>query len=117
MNNNFILQIPLCIAERTKNYLELSCDIITWFKETFIFTGNKEDILKIKDIYEKFISSEDYNNFTKIQKRKYNKSFLIKYIETNKFFKEYYHSRYNNIRSVLTFWKLKEEDSEDEFIT
>jgi len=117
MNNNFILQIPLCIAERTKNYLELSCDIITWFKETFIFTGNKEDILKIKDIYEKFISSEDYNNFTKIQKRKYNKSFLIKYIETNKFFKGYYHSRYNNIRSVLTFWKLKEEDSEDEFIT
>jgi hypothetical protein len=42
-----ILKIPLTITERTKNYLEESCDIVQWFKENYQLTNNKKDTIKI----------------------------------------------------------------------
>ena len=64
--------------------------------------------LKVKDIYEIFKSSNHYDNMTKIERKKYNKSYFVNYIETNKFFNKYYCSRSENMRTFIRCWKLKE---------
>jgi hypothetical protein len=44
LQNNFILQIPESIKDRTQKYLELSCIILPWFKENYERTIEKEFI-------------------------------------------------------------------------
>jgi phage/plasmid-associated DNA primase len=68
--NKSILKMPKSIVERTQNYLEMSCNIVLWFKENYQNTNDEKDIIKIKDIYEKFSTSEYYFNLSKVEKRK-----------------------------------------------
>ena len=82
--------IPSAIKERTANYLELSCNILQWFKDNYELTNNKKDIIKIKDIFAEFCASSYYFNLTKNEKRKYNKTFFTNYFETNIYLKNYY---------------------------
>lgn len=110
INNNSILIIPPCVAERTKNYLEKSMDIISWFKDNFELTNNIKDIVKIKDIYEHFINSNIYNNMTKNEKKKYNKTYFIEYISTNPFFRHYYCEKNKYYRNFIKCWVIKEDN-------
>lgn len=80
-------------------------DIIEWFKNNYEFTDNKQDIIKVKDIYEKLKISDMFKNLTKVQKLKYNKTFFVELVETNSFFKKFYCNRLNNIRSLILSWK------------
>ena len=48
---------------------------------------------------------------TKIERKKYNKSYFVNYIETNNFFNKYYCSRSENMRTFIRYWKLKVNDS------
>ena len=114
-NNNSIFKIPNSIAERTNNYLELSCNIISWFKDTFELTENKDDIIKVKDIFEIFMRSMHYENMTKADRRKYNKTFFVNFIETNKFFIKYYCSTNGQIRTFIKCWKIKIDDPNNHF--
>ena len=34
---------------RTNNYLDMSCNIISWFKDNYELTNNNNDILKVFD--------------------------------------------------------------------
>jgi len=110
--NGSILKIPDSIKERSEQYLALSCDILQWFKDNYQ-KGTSEDKLKIKEIYEKFILSDYYTNMSRLEKRKYNKSYFVEYFSTNIFMREYYHERINNIRNIITGWKLKDEEDEE----
>jgi hypothetical protein len=93
----------------------MSCNIVQWFKDNYEETNNLKDICKIKDLYDDFCQSVFYFNLSKIEKKKYNKSFFTEYMETNIFFRKYYAERYNNYRTILKGWKKKENDeSEDE---
>jgi phage/plasmid-associated DNA primase len=109
IKNNSILQIPQLIKDRTQNYLELSCNIVQWFKENYEITNNNEYI-KIKDIYEYFTISIYYNNLSKLEKQKYNKTFFYDYFQTNIFLRNYYSERYCNVRFVIRGWKIKTDD-------
>ncbi len=42
------------IEDRSKQYLELSCNIIEWFKENYKITDDIKDILKVKDLFDTF---------------------------------------------------------------
>jgi phage/plasmid-associated DNA primase len=103
--NKSLLQIPQSVLNRTQLYLEMSCQIVSWFKENFEETKNEKDNIKIKDIYNIFIKSEYYFNMSKPQKRKYGKTYFSEYVSSNIFFKKYYSERYNNTRNVLKGWK------------
>jgi phage/plasmid-associated DNA primase len=116
LENNSILNIPKFIADRTQNYLELSCDILSWFKDTFELTGNKEDTIKVKDIYELFTRSTHYENMSKAERKKYNKTYLVTFIETNKFFIPYYVAVSRLLRTFIKCWKLKVDNDENETI-
>lgn len=113
LEQNSVLKLPKSIEERTKNYLELSCLIIEFFKQNYEFTKNKDDIMKPKDVHNKFTQSEMYLNLTKSEKLRYNKTYFTNYIGDNKFFAPFYHLRYGQIRNVIIGWKEKKEDDDE----
>jgi phage/plasmid-associated DNA primase len=105
--NNKKLIIPKSIEERTQTYLELSCNLVTWFKDNYEFTNNKNDICKIKDLYTDLTTSVYFLNLTKAEKQKYNKAYFTEYVQTNIFFVRYYKARCEKFNNFLTQWKKK----------
>ena len=113
LNNGSTLILPQSIIERTRNYLELSCNLLSWFKENYEITNDKKDICKMKDIYGLLIDSIYFNNLTKLERKKYNKSYLTEYVKNNIFLKKYYVEKSGNIRNSIIMWKRKEENDDD----
>lgn len=111
--NMYIFNIPVSIKERTQLYLELSCNIVQWFKDTYELTNDKNDFIQVKDIYSYFLKSEYYLNLTKQERRKYNKTYFLEYFQTNIFFRKYFVERFNNLRSLLKEWRPKILECED----
>ncbi len=112
--NNYVLNPPKSIKERTQLYLEMSCNIVQWFKDNYNLTNNKTDFIQVKDIYADFVLSDYYVNLSRSERRKYNKTYFLEYFQTNIFFRKYFVERYNNIRSLLKEWKKKENDIENQ---
>ena len=108
------MDVPKTVTERTQTYLEMSCNIVQWFKDNYKYTGNNTDISKIKDVYEEFSQSSYFFNLSKMEKRKYNKTFFTNYIQENIFFRKYYVERHNNIRNNIKEWMKKEADYDDD---
>jgi poly-beta-hydroxyalkanoate depolymerase len=113
--NDYKFIIPKSIEERTRTYLELSNNIIQWFKDNYELTEKQIDICKIKDLYSDFNQSNYFVNLSKNDKRKYNKSYFNEYISSNDFFKKYYHVRFYNkeigeFHNVINCWKKKEDE-------
>lgn len=109
-NNNYRFTIPETIKTRTSEYLEMSCDILQWFKDEYYVTEDKNDILKLKDIFDKFKDSEYYYNLTKSMKRKYNYRYFVNYFRENILLKRYYRERYHpkpkmDIKNAIIKWK------------
>lgn len=112
--NKYKLFIPKIIEDRTQNYLELSCKLVSWFKDNYEFTGNKDDICKLKDIYDNLTESSYFFNLSKFEKQKYNRSYLTEYIKSNIFFVKYYKARTNSCINFIYQWKKKSEDKKEE---
>jgi phage/plasmid-associated DNA primase len=113
--NDYKFIIPKSIEERTKTYLELSNNIIQWFKDNYELTEKQIDICKIKDLYSDFNQSNYFVNLSKNDKRKYNKSYFNEYISSNDFFKKYYHVRFYNkeigeFHNVINCWKKRDDE-------
>ncbi len=111
--NNYVLDVPKSVQDRTTAYLELSCNIVQWFKDNYEMSPDPKDICKIKDIFVKFIESDYYQNLTKQEKRRYNKTFFVDYIESNIFLKKYYMLRYNIYTNVIKGWREKKNDDDE----
>ena len=111
--NNSVLEIPKSIEERTRQYLEMSCNILQWFKDNYEYTGNKEDLCKMKDLYDDFSGGMYFLNLTKNEKRKYNKSYFVEFVTSNPFFGKYYKIVYKNVKSCLVGWKKIDGENED----
>jgi hypothetical protein len=99
--------------ESSNKIFNFDNDIINWFKLNFQLTENKNDTLKVKDIYEIFTKSSHYENMTKIERKKYNKSYFVHFIETNKFFTKYYCEKNQIMRTFIKCWKIKTDDNND----
>ena len=112
-NNNYAFEIPKNIEDHSKQYLELSCNIVEWFKESYKITEDSKDILKLKDLFDSFKASDYYDNLTKLEKRKYNKKYFVDHVSDNIFFKKYYHVRYGDYRNVLNYCAIKTNNDED----
>ena len=83
INNN--LELTDNIVEDVVKF-DPTTDIISWFKENFELTNNPEDVIKVRYIYEKFTKNKFFINMNRLDKRTYNKSYFVNFIETNKFF-------------------------------
>ena len=83
------------------------------FKDVYEYTEIKTDILKIKDIYDKFKNSIYYYNISKVEKNKYTKMYFKEYISTNLFFRKYYKDHTESHRSIIQGWKEKDVNEEE----
>jgi phage/plasmid-associated DNA primase len=113
LQNESIIQLPPSVVERTNLYLELSCNIVQWFKNNYVETNNNKDVIKIKDVFDEFSESDYFFNLSKMERRKYNKAFFVEYFETNIFLRKYYKERHNNVRNVLLGWTKVKDDQDD----
>ena len=104
------ITIASSIKERTMSYLELSCQLLPWFKENYELTNNKKDFIKIGDIFELFKSSETYSNMSKYERKKYNKNYFKDYFENNIMTRKYYREKTQYTRNILEFWKEKNNE-------
>ena len=96
------------IKKRTENYLEMSCNIISWFKDNYEETENSEDILLLREIYKIFKTSDYYIHLISSQKRKYNFIYFKNFFIKNTTLSKYYIERRNNTYTFLEKWKKKE---------
>ena len=103
--NNFVIEIPQTTIDRTKSYLEKSCNIPAWFKENYECTNDDDDICKMKDLYDMFTCSDFFRNLTRIEKRKYNKSFFEEFVTSDAFLLKYHKDRHKNVRNCIVGWK------------
>lgn len=115
--------IPDTIKERTKDYLMDSDPIKTWFDEEYERTGNKEDVIQIKDMYSKLKESDLYLNMNKKEKRNLTKKEFVIQISTNLFLRKDFKERLVNkdickiygkkeMRNVLIGYKKIQKDYE-----
>ena len=97
------------VIKRSKEYLELSCNLIDWFKKNYKKTDDMKYV-KITDFFDKFKNSEYFEGMVKLEKSKYTKKSVIEYISSNTFFSNYYSERYDNIRNVIKGWEEIQDD-------
>lgn len=109
-DNEHNLMIPDCVKNRTTAYLELSCNIITWFKENYEYTKSRKDYVKMKDIYEIFKSSDYFFNLAKNEKRKYNYKYFNDYFMNHVFYSKCYTDNYKDLPNRLEYHKYINND-------
>lgn len=104
------------IKKRTENYLEMSCNIISWFKDNYEETSDDHYFLKLSELFSLFKQSDYYIPLISSQKRKYNLSYFKNYFITDKYLKNFYYDRKKpkneskQIRDILIGWRKKNEE-------
>ena len=112
------LYIPPCIKNRSANYVMDSDELYQWFSENYELTNEKDDILKMKDIYSLFKDSEFFAEKTKEEKRKLNYKGFIGAVNKSIAFQGKY---FNDTKYINGFtygeriikYKLKENKSDE----
>lgn len=131
-NDNFNLNTPQSIKDRNDKYLADSDDMFCWFQslldedcEGYKYikkTENKDDFIKIADLYSMFKQSTYFTNLTKKEKRELNKAKFIQKIIQIKQFRKVYKERIKiktkdsdtTCRNILTNYILCEKNMIDE---
>ena len=106
-HTNGSLILPPSIIDRSTRYLELSCNIVQWFRDNYEEAQSTEYV-SVKDAYELFISSDFMSGLARTERAKYTRKYFVEYIQNNIFFRKYYADRYNTIRTVIKGWKQKQ---------
>ena len=86
------------VVERTDRYLESNDELKGWFDTRYERTGNKENILQVKHVYEELKESDLWGNFSKREKREMSYKSFVEYLETNIHFKRFFKERVQNKR-------------------
>jgi hypothetical protein len=125
-NNNFVFDIPDSIKNRTFQYLEKSCHILSWFKEHFHFVDYVDDniFVSIKDVFNLFKSGDFFHNLSKFEKRNFTLPYFIEYFQNNILTKKFFKTRHtffddDNKRrektNILLFWNQINLDDDDDY--
>ena len=104
-NNGYKLNIPDSVKYRTNEYLEKSCDIVSWFKDNYEQTNDKKDFIKLKDVFDNYKGSEFYFNLTKTKKQEQNYKYFINYFSNNQSFSKFYVDKYKEKTNFLTNYR------------
>lgn len=112
---------PACVRERTNCYIEGEDTFANWYKEEYEATGDVNDLLKVKDMFEKYKTGDDYANMRK-DERPNLKRFTQMTVLTDKNLSSRYRDDYRysidgvqkRVRSVLTGMRLKQDEVDDE---
>jgi phage/plasmid-associated DNA primase len=107
------LYVPDSIKARTAEYIE-DCDpFLSWFNDNYDHTTDKNDVVKVKDIFHDFKNKDYYQNLNKKEKRELNEKKFIKMIQENLTLHKYYFDRKKigdiSHRNIIVFYKPKPE--------
>jgi phage/plasmid-associated DNA primase len=108
-----IKNIPQSILANNKKYMDTSDNFISWFNSIYEKTDNKEEIIKLKDVYKNYQFSYLYENLTKQAKRNNNYNWFIESINNNIELRYYYKLKTSKFRNILTNYKIKEIDNDE----
>jgi len=111
--NNYKLTIPAVVEKRTQDYLNQSFPILDLFNEKYIKTGNKKDIIKLKDVFDTLKTTDTYNEYSKKMKLKYNYKYFCDFFQTHKSFRGDYIDKNKGI-NLVGYSRIIEEVDEDE---
>ena len=89
-----------------------SDEIVNIIEEVLVKTNDKNDIIKLKELFEIVKTSDMYMNMNKEEKRKLNYKTFYSKLETNMFMKKYVCENKDKIK-ILKCFKMKDgiEDS------
>ncbi len=105
------LYLPDIVRERTQRYLVGCDDFLTWFNENYTFTDSDKDIVKMKDLHEKFRRSDMWETMPKATRRsKWAKNKMVLFIKRNNSLGVYFKDRYQkhglDVTNVLSNYRL-----------
>ena len=112
------IYVPDIVKARTNEYIDKNDELLNWFNDNYELTTNEEDIVKIKDIFNLYKESDEYNALYK--KERPNLSRFTEDIRSNKHLRSKYKERLkiqkNNttLRSVLQGVRLIEKDDDND---
>ena len=109
--NNRGLPVSDEIIKRNKEYLANSDEFLSWFEDKYIKTDDSKDIIKLKDVYDEFKSSEYFNNLNKVQKRQNNYKSFVEKMQKNMFLKKFVFEDSHKCMNIKCY-KEKEEEEE-----
>ena len=78
-NAETTIYTPDCVKNDTKKYMEDNDNVHNWVMENYELTTNTEDVVKLKDMYEEYKKSDEYQNAYK-KDRKTLKTFSMEII-------------------------------------
>ena len=94
-NGYQITNIPERCRTLVKEYMTASDEFTTWFNDTYEFTNDDNDYVKLMDVYQNYKCSELYQNLDKKTRRlKGSKKAIISDIRENPTLKMYFRERY-----------------------
>lgn len=94
---------PECVRERTRCYIEGEDTFSNWFDENYEITGDKDDVLKLKTMFESYKGSDDYRNMRKDERPNLHRFKMMSVLTDNKLssrFKESYEYTLNGTRKL-----------------
>jgi phage/plasmid-associated DNA primase len=117
---------PECVAERSNKYLLGNDVIYTFVKNATDKTGDKTDVVQIKELYALFKLHDLYVNMEKAEKRRFNESYFRESIMKHSQFRKHYSERFKiqskellmkydgvkEMRNVITGFALKPDEDE-----
>ena len=117
--------LPDSIKNENNKYLINSDEFTCWLNSSYVKTKSKENIMKLKDLYKDYKSSDLYDNLTKKEKRECNYDVFQAKIKKNPNLRAFYHERKTvngkDYRNILTNYTHNtgevdgNEDSGDSF--
>lgn len=112
------LYVPQNVINRSKEYVVDNEDYYGWFQENYEITNNKDDIIKMKSVFNKYKISEYYMHLTKREKRKNNyKNFCDKtkhHLILKNMYREHGSNEMNCKRLVGVIEKTENYDSDSD---
>jgi phage/plasmid-associated DNA primase len=114
------LVMPNEIYLRNISYLQKSDELLGWFNEHYEKCEivhekkSKEGIIKIRDVYNNFKTSDYFNNLTKDKKRQNNCVNFIEILKTNNFIKKYIVCDSHKCTNLINHKLRVNEDSDDD---
>ena len=112
---------PDCVRERTRCYVQGQDTFAIWFQENYEITGDKDDILKLKTMFEHYKESDDYQNMRKDDRPNLQRFKMMSVLTDNKLssrFREmhqyYVEGKQKTQRSVLVGIKKIEQENDDD---
>lgn len=110
--------VPAVVKKRTQKYLVGCDDFLTWFNENYEKSDNKADVVKMKELYDTFKSSDMWDSMPKADRRnKWTKDKMINNIKNNISLGLWFKDRYDkcgvSVRNCLIHHRKRDVVAEE----